>query len=214
MTMKTTIDPDGPAGRVGHAGLQEQGGCWDERLSALADGRADAAELDALLARWGEQPALREQWQTTQLIGDVLRSSELAGQSVAGEALLQSLRDRLAQEPPPRRLGSSAAEAEDSTERGREQGLRAWLPPLAVAASFVALALALPLLVGGLPDQGGAALQPPLTAGAAGGARAERSGPALPALGMALGAGAEPSFVQAAGMAESASAPLRGPQAQ
>lgn len=103
---------------------------WGQALSDLADGRASAAELDAILAAWGDQPELRRQWQTLHLIGDSLRSSELAGQAQGGDRLLAGLRERLADEPVPL----------------RPRRLRDWMAPLAVAAGFVAVAMVMPAL--------------------------------------------------------------------
>lgn len=103
---------------------------WGQALSDLADGRASAAELDAILAAWGDQPELRRQWQTLHLIGDSLRSTELASQAQGGDALLASLREHLTHEPVPL----------------RPRRLRDWMAPLAVAAGFVAVALVMPAL--------------------------------------------------------------------
>lgn len=96
-------------------------------LSALADGEADAAETSALLRAWPEQ-GLREQWQTYQLIGDSLRSAELAHGSGRGQDLLARLRPQLLAEP---RIVAPQARAQR------------WLAPVAVAAGFVALAAGL-----------------------------------------------------------------------
>lgn len=70
-----------------------------EHLSALVDGEARAEDLGALLAGWRSEPALRKRWHDYHLIGDVLRSDELAAEPAHDAAFLQRFRERLAQEP-------------------------------------------------------------------------------------------------------------------
>ncbi|MCX2865157.1 sigma-E factor negative regulatory protein [Paucibacter sp. PLA-PC-4] len=109
-------------------------------LSALADGEADIAETSALLRAWPEQ-GLREQWQTYQLIGDSLRSAELAHDIGRGEDLLARLRPQLLAEP---RIVAAQAR------------LQRWLAPAAVAAGFVALAAGLtnlPVFIASPPNE-------------------------------------------------------------
>ncbi len=65
-------------------------------MSAWADGQVDAG--DAALALWAADGEARRSWHAYQLIGDVLRSEELAGSPGRDEALLQRVRLRLAQE--------------------------------------------------------------------------------------------------------------------
>lgn len=105
-------------------------------LSALADGEADAAETSALLRAWPEQ-GLRDQWHTYQLIGDSLRSAELAHEMGRGQDLLARLRPQLLAEP---RIVAPQARAQR------------WLAPAAVAAGFVALAAGLTNLPVFLPS--------------------------------------------------------------
>jgi sigma-E factor negative regulatory protein RseA len=66
-------------------------------LSALADGRAEAC--DPALSAWTQDADARRTWHAYQLIGDVLRSDDLAAPAERDEAFLQQLRQRLAQEP-------------------------------------------------------------------------------------------------------------------
>lgn len=68
-----------------------------EQLSALADGQLPAGELPPVLDYAG-QAAGRQAWLEYQLIGDALRSAELARASAA-PAFLAGLHERLAQEP-------------------------------------------------------------------------------------------------------------------
>ena len=70
-------------------------------LSASMDGHATVAEVDAVCAAWRSDVDVRETWHTYHLIGDVLRSSELASTSAVDESFLQRLRQRLAQEAKP-----------------------------------------------------------------------------------------------------------------
>lgn len=72
-----------------------------QSLSALMDGQASAADVDALCVRWRSDAQVREQWATYHLIGDVLRSEALASRPERDEAFLQSLRQKLAAEPAP-----------------------------------------------------------------------------------------------------------------
>lgn len=120
-----------------------------ETISALADG--EHAELDRACALWRDDAQARATWHTYHLIGDVLRSDDLASSPARDAAFLAAVRGRLAAEPaivaplamPPRR---------------RRQ---AWLMPVAVAAGFVAVAGVLVVVRMAAPE--GAA---PLVAGA------------------------------------------------
>jgi len=100
-------------------------------LSALADGDADAAAQACQL--WRDDEAARRTWHAYHLIGDVLRSNELAGTPARDAAFLAGLRDRLAAEPVV--LAPAAAPA--------PRRHQAWLMPAAAAAGFVIVAGAL-----------------------------------------------------------------------
>ena len=69
-----------------------------EELSAFADGQLDHDAATRLAAKWRDCEETRKAWHSYHLIGDVLRSDELAG-GARNEAFLQALRARLAQEP-------------------------------------------------------------------------------------------------------------------
>jgi sigma-E factor negative regulatory protein RseA len=121
-------------------------------LSALADGDPEA--LQRACALWRDDAAARERWHAYHLIGDVLRSDELA--SVPGQdvAFLARLRERLSAEPVPLAPTPSAA----PVLRVRHLG---WRAPAAVAAGFVAVAGVLVLTRGvpvGAPDSAGPVL--------------------------------------------------------
>ena len=110
-----------------------------ERLSAMLDGDADAAALDAVLGAWRREPQTRERWHTYTLIGDVLRSEDLAQPADHDAAFLARLRDRLAQEPAilaP--LPAVAAPAVVPTQLAR-RAWRRWSAPVAMAAGVFAV---------------------------------------------------------------------------
>jgi sigma-E factor negative regulatory protein RseA len=106
-----------------------------EALSAMVDGELDADGLAKVCARWRDDGALRETWHAWHLIGDVLRSDDLASPPRRDEQFLAGLRSRLAAEPvvlaPPRRAAAVAL-------RRRSR----WIASSAVAAGFVVVAAA------------------------------------------------------------------------
>lgn len=93
-------------------------------LSAVMDGRADAADWGRVEAAWANDPALRQRWQLWQAVSDGLHAPDLTPLRQDPEVLLAALHRELPAPVAPRL-------------RGRD-----WWPPLAVAASFVALAVA------------------------------------------------------------------------
>jgi sigma-E factor negative regulatory protein RseA len=103
-------------------------------LSELADGEVDAEGLRRACAAWREDPALRDDWHSYHLIGDVLRSDDLAAAPRHDEAFLATLRSRLEAEPvvlAPQPLVATRRAAAPS---------RRWFAPVAVAAGFMAVA--------------------------------------------------------------------------
>jgi sigma-E factor negative regulatory protein RseA len=118
-------------------------------LSALADGDPEALQPGCAL--WRDDEAARERWHAYHLIGDVLRSDELASAPGRDAAFVTRLRERLSAEPVPLAPTPSAAPA----LRARRLG---WRAPAAVAAGFVAVAGVLVLTRGapvGAPDSAG-----------------------------------------------------------
>lgn len=101
-------------------------------LSALADGEAGAAQPGCDL--WRDDADARATWHTYHLIGDVLRSDDLAVRPARDAAFLAALRERLAAEPTV--LAPAALPASVPAARRRH----AWLAPAAVAAGFMAVA--------------------------------------------------------------------------
>lgn len=81
------------------AGVSLPGG-RSEQLSALADGQLQGDEFAAALA-WAAEDEGRDTWEVYHLVGDVLRSSDLA--RPANPAFLSRLREELAKEAPPQR---------------------------------------------------------------------------------------------------------------
>ncbi len=149
----------------------------DERLSALVDGELDAVQVAAVCGQWRDDPDCRERWHSYQLIGDVLRSDDLAAAPAHDADFLSRLRSRLADEPvvvAPAPLESGQAQQAPRTgvrRSGRMFGLAA------VAAGFmvvVAGALTFTGLPGGSsPDAVLARSDAPARAPGAGGAAAE-----------------------------------------
>jgi len=117
-----------------------------ERLSALVDGELDSGAAAQACGHWRESGEARATWHSYQLIGDVLRSEDLAGDAQRDLAFLQALRVRMQDEPvvlAPQPLlpaePASAATAERLADGTR--GHRwSWRASSAVAAGFVAVA--------------------------------------------------------------------------
>jgi sigma-E factor negative regulatory protein RseA len=103
----------------------EQGRLW---LSACADGEADA--LVPACQLWRDDADARQRWHRYHLIGDVMRSAELATAPARDAVFLAGLRLRLAAEP----VALAPAACVASARRP------AWRLPAAMAASFVLVA--------------------------------------------------------------------------
>jgi len=122
-----------------------------ELLSALSDGECRADEVAAACAAWRQDADARARWHAYQLIGDVLRSDDLASTAGRDAAFLARLRERLEQEPvvlapPAERAPQVAAEGWRAVANGapvRADGTatrrRLWAAPLTMAAGFVAV---------------------------------------------------------------------------
>jgi sigma-E factor negative regulatory protein RseA len=102
-----------------------------QELSALLDGESSGDALRRLCVSWRDDPGVRETWHCFSLIGDVMRSEELASPVSRDERFLVDLRARLADEPVV--LAPSASPAAPGTSK------RSWWAPAAVAAGFVAV---------------------------------------------------------------------------
>jgi sigma-E factor negative regulatory protein RseA len=118
-------------------------------MSALADGDAEA--WDAAQRAWQHDPDAREAWHRYHLIGDVLRSSDLAQPASSASTFLDGFRARLAAEPAvlaPAPLPAPPSVAHDDSRRhGALAGIAPvsapssrWLVPMAAAAGVLAVA--------------------------------------------------------------------------
>lgn len=112
----------------------DQSDAMRQSLSALMDGHADASQAEGACGVWRSNPHARECWHTYHLIGDVLRSDELAHSPQRDAAFLSTLRSRLAAEPVPLAPQTPMASPAASVARRR------WAAPAAAAAGFVAVA--------------------------------------------------------------------------
>lgn len=131
-----------------------------ERLSALLDGELDGHAVTQACAHWRESTESRATWHAWHLIGDVLRSEDLASHPARDVAFLDTLRAKLANEPvvlAPKPLETPAIIASPSAVRavlGRGSRRWGWIAPSAVAAGFVAVAGVLTLTRPGvLPER-------------------------------------------------------------
>lgn len=123
-----------------------------ETLSSLMDGELPVEAARSSCSQWRADAQARDAWHTYHLIGDVLRSEDLASTPVRDEAFLRSLRSRLAAEPVPMApLPSTVA----ATARADARGVASAVPstpavgqrraarrfaPVALAASVVVVA--------------------------------------------------------------------------
>ena len=103
-------------------------------MSAFADGDGDgdAAGAERAAALWREDGQAREAWYTYHLIGDVLRSDDLASEPRRDAAFVAALRRRLAAEPVPIASRLPPAPALESRRLG-------WRAPAAIAAGIAAV---------------------------------------------------------------------------
>ncbi len=109
-----------------------------EQLSALVDGELAPEAVTQVCKVWRGDEASRRTWHTYHLIGDVLRSDDLASVPARDEAFLQRLRVRLAEEPV-----VLAPQPVNALPMAAARSLRRWRTGAAVAAGFVVVAGAL-----------------------------------------------------------------------
>lgn len=112
-----------------------------ERLSALVDGELDSAAVAQACDSWKRDAELRRSWHAYQLIGDVLRSDDLAAGADRNGAFLIALGARLLAEPVvlapaplPERLPSLPIRAASATAQRRSSR---WMLGSAAAAGFL-----------------------------------------------------------------------------
>ncbi|MFZ2989961.1 sigma-E factor negative regulatory protein [Ideonella sp.] len=132
-------------------------------LSALGDGESSGPEVKAAVDAWRRSPELRAAWHRYALIGDVLRSEELASTPDHDEAFLTAFRSRLAAEPvvlaPAVAVAMAAAPANGTTDRSigvTPAARRFRAATMATAASVMVMAGAA-LVWRGLPESGSGA---------------------------------------------------------
>jgi sigma-E factor negative regulatory protein RseA len=141
-------------------------------LSALADGDADEGECAQAFAAWREDDDVRATWHAYQLIGDVMRSDDLASAPAGDRDFLHALRTRLADEPvvlAPLAAAEDAPVAQPAVANARAGAaalLRGrWQGPAAMAAGFLVVAGGLGVLRpaghGGAADPAALALASP-----------------------------------------------------
>ena len=129
-------------------------------LSSLMDSDLAPDQLPQVVAAWQQDADQRATWHCYHLIGDVLRSEELARPANRDAAMLLALRARLADEPvplAPRALAQAlpavqAPMAGVDVKTGRRGGPGRWVAPAALAAGFVAVAGLLLVLKAGVPN--------------------------------------------------------------
>lgn len=130
----------------------------DELLSELLDG--ECGDAAAACACWCDDASARATWHAYLLIGDVLRSEDLALRPDRDAQLLAGVRGRLAREPVPLMQPVPAAPLAPVRRR------LGWHAPAAVAAGFAAVTGML-VLTHGAPDSAPAAPPPALAAASA-----------------------------------------------
>jgi sigma-E factor negative regulatory protein RseA len=117
-----------------------------EALSALVDGEADAAGAAEGVSRWRDDDDAKASWHAYQLIGDVLRSEDLAA-GHRDRAFMQRLHARLIQEPTVLAPAPDVPQANPDGSHAVHAGvLHRWAVPLGLAAG-VALVLGTLLVV-------------------------------------------------------------------
>jgi sigma-E factor negative regulatory protein RseA len=105
-------------------------------VSAMVDGETDAAEFGRGCAAWaGADAQVCQSWHAYHLIGDVLRSEDLASPPGRDAAFVGRLRARLDDEP--------AVLALQVLPTAAPAARRAWAMPAALAAGVMALAAGL-----------------------------------------------------------------------
>jgi sigma-E factor negative regulatory protein RseA len=118
-----------------------------EWLSSLSDGECPPERVDDTCAHWKADAQARQDWHVYHLIGDVLRSDELASPVTRDAGFLRELRSRLDREPVP--LAPAALPA-----AAPAQGARRWLASVAAVAGFAVVGATVYVLRPQLPEAG------------------------------------------------------------
>ena len=130
-------------------------------LSALMDAALESDAVLRVCRGWSQNAETRATWHAYHLIGDVLRSEDLATPPACDEAFMQTLRARLVLEPvplapAPLMLSPPVPAGQIAAATGRSA--RWWMAPAAVAAGFVAVAGLLVVTRTFSPDASGGAV--------------------------------------------------------
>ncbi len=136
----------------------------DEMVSALADGELHGDDFARSMNALAHQDGLRATWHAYHLIGDVLRSPELAATS-DGADFVTRFRERLQREPEPVRTGATALQPQEQVVVARPASRReaanapgfGW-PMVAGIASLAAVAAIAWSFIGSGGPVGGAEL--------------------------------------------------------
>jgi sigma-E factor negative regulatory protein RseA len=142
-------------------------------LSALADGEARGDEVSQACAAWREDAQARADWHVYALVGDVLRSDDLARSTEPDTAFLMRLRERMAREPVVLAPAAMASPAPGVPVAAMPARKRPWGAPMAMAAGALAVIGVAAVMRGvALPDA-----QPTLAAAPVQGAVPVATGP-------------------------------------
>lgn len=126
--------------------------------SAVADGEASGPELQSALSSWRQGSSSESTWHIYHLIGDTLRSAELALPRQRDDRLLQAVRERLAGEPVV--IAPSAPSTPDAALASR-RGWRLWSGSAAMAAGVGAVGVMVWLTQAPLPADSSVAARSP-----------------------------------------------------
>ena len=160
-----------------------------EELSALADGELDDSGVSRACLLWCQESESRQTWHAYHLIGDVLRSEDLASSPGRDLAGLARLRQRLALEPAVLAPETAVRARQDkSFNSGTRRSTVPWAAASAIAAGFAAVAAVLFALRGPMLESGQQ------------GVSLARSGPVAEAFAQTPNAGLQSAVVEPATM--------------
>ena len=111
-----------------------------EELSALLDGELQGGQVERICSEWRSDARSRDTWHAYSLIGDVMRSDDLALSYASDEQFLRDFRKRMAAEPvvlAPRPVQPPAADVPAEAPLPVVRLARAWALPVSLAAGFV-----------------------------------------------------------------------------
>ncbi len=107
-----------------------------QTLCRLMDSDVSADEVESACAAWLADSALRSHWHDWQLIGDVMRSGDLAVPPAHDEQFLHSLRGRLGAEPDHPEADDDDAAAAPANPLRHTPRRRRWLAPVVGVAGI------------------------------------------------------------------------------